>query len=152
MSRFDELLVDIPELYRVGYIALRPWGYSFEDAGQEALIALWKVSKMDTIPKYPLSYISRTLINREIDKIRTPEGRTEHFEYIEVATTDNQDWFPEITKGLKGDDKNMLYLKYIFGYSGEELAEIYNVRHGTIKSRLNRLCKRISDGKEIETR
>lgn len=145
---FDQLLADTPRIRGLGYCALRSWGYTPDEAHQEALVALWELSKREHLPDNIGGYISRTLINAEISKQRGSERQFLHVDvdnayYIAAQPEYSADAFMELIGSLTYEQQRVLFLTYFAGYKRVDLAEMYGIKVGTVKSRLNRLCSKL---------
>jgi len=144
---FNQLLKATPNIRAIGIQVLRSWGYTDREAEQEALIALWDVSREDKQPKNVSAYIRVTLKNAEIDRTRKLQSRMEVVgitdEPFEKEQQFNLIWFFMLTENITHKHRRLLFQSYVLRYSGPELAKKYGVALGTIKSRLNRICRRV---------
>ena len=143
---FDDLLADIPGLRGLGVQALRSWGYTADEAHQEALIALWKLSRRDIQPEHVQGYVITTLNNMAKDEAKRLQNRMEIVGLHSEPLTNKSfslGWFFDLTGRLKHKQRRMLYQSYVQDYTHPELAEIYGLPVGTIKSKLHRICKRL---------
>ena len=90
---FNSLLKEHGNALRaLSYKALLKWGYTKEEAFQEALVALWSIIINDIKTEHIKAYIYRMLSNREIDKIRKKERDYYHVSYsdcLELSCSEN---------------------------------------------------------------
>ncbi|MGN0522411.1 MAG: RNA polymerase sigma factor [Eubacterium sp.] len=64
-----------------------------------------------------------------------PFGSTDNV-YGEVELSSIIDMLPD-------EDRNMLYLKYVFGYKSSEIAQVYNISDALVRKRLEYIRKRL---------
>jgi len=133
--------VNTSDIRIASYYALRSWGYTRDEAEQEGRIALWKLGR--DINK---AFLVKMLTRKEIDKKRRLKNKSsihcqfEDYDYpVEMELED----FGRIIKNLPEDRQELLTMTFYFGFSGQEIADYFNISKGTVKSRINRACKKL---------
>jgi len=141
VNTFEEMLAEIGDYENVGLTALHKWGYSRAEAGQEVLVKLWEWACEGRRPDFIHGYMVTSLRRAEISKVRKAANRLAHYQYEDYPTEDRTDDFLNLIQDLSDDRQELLFMSYYMGYKNKELAEMYGVELGTIKSRLSRSCK-----------
>lgn len=117
-----------------------------EDAMQESFLKVFSNIGAYSLPVPFEAWIVRIAINTSIDKLRSREDSlfelNENIKY-EIEDTDNDEDWDEITAKVghikaaieKLSDKYRLIINLylIEGYDHEEIAEILNIAHGTVR-------------------
>jgi len=82
------------------------------------------------------------LRNKQIDELRK-RREVNGLDVSCIAATKPYDLsgFMDLIKRLPDNRRELLFFRYVSGYSLKELTEIYGVALGTVKSRLNRACE-----------
>lgn len=131
---------------RLGYFALQSWGFTREEAEQEALIALWEINRRGIKPKHLKAYLVNKLRNKQVDEWRKrKELQAEDYQIASLEADKPYDLseFMRIIKPLPEDRRELLFFKYVSGYNEKDLAKTYSVSQGTIKSRLSRALDKL---------
>lgn len=129
-----------------------------EDVGQETMVRLYR-----SLPKFKgeaslKTYVTRIAMNVSIDALRRRKRkawqfwRTDDGEEVEVADprSDHADLekkqsVEKALKGLNTDQRSVIVLRLIQGYSTEEVATMLDVPVGTVLSRLARGKKQLAE-------
>ena len=101
----------------------------------------------DLGPSQRRAWLYRTMKNLFFDRCR--RSRTENA-YIEAMQPETAYWEPGIQEvensllmaQLSSEDRALFHLRYVESYSASELAEMFHMPPGTIRSRLSR-CRAI---------
>jgi len=116
-----------------------------EDVLQEAYVRIWTQARQFDPERGPaLAWLSRIVRNLAIDQIRREKGRAD--DIADHADTLSAPAAPlaeraDLSRGLsrlKPDQRQILKLAFVQGYTHEELVERLGVPLGTAKSRVRR--------------
>ena len=127
------------KLYGMGYMLTHSQA-DCEDAVQEALIKAWRKLGSLREEQYFESWLMRIVINecRNIHRKRSRRGELPLETYAAALPASPE---PELYMALKSLPEKYsvaLTLKYINGYTMEEMAKILHLPRGTVASRVNR--------------
>lgn len=127
------------KLYGMAYMLMHSQA-DCEDAVQEALIKAWRKLPSLRDEKYFESWLMRIVINecRNIHRKRARRGEMPLETYAAALPVSPE---PELYLALKSLPEKYslaLTLKYISGYTVEEMAKILLLPKGTVASRLNK--------------
>lgn len=111
------------------------------DAIQETILSAYKnIQSLKNI-KYFKTWLTRILINKCNDIVRSNKNLVFIDTYKEGAYEDEIDdklEFDEVFKKLSSEYKLVLNLYYVEGFNSREISEMLNENENTIKSRLSR--------------
>lgn len=154
---FDQLIADHPNLKRSAYFALKSWGYSADDAYHEALIVLWDAFRVGSPPENVCSWVITVLRRNEVSKWRKPEnkiaragGFSEGLEELAAPDAPFDEDLLDIIEEFPGADAELMVMLFVYRYKLREIAEIYKIPIGTVKSRVSRV--RVKVRKRLEIR
>lgn len=132
------------------------WSYLYnhedvEDMLQETILKAYE--KIDTLKKenYFETWFTSILINECRQKLRKrkKEVLSDDIEIV-GEHIDSYNFYEELNL-IDGNFKEAIFLKYISGYSQEEIGEILDIPIGTVKSRIYRGLKAIrKEMKEVQ--
>lgn len=127
------------KLYGMGYMLTHSQA-DCEDAVQEALLKAWRKLAGLREEQYFESWLMRIVINecRNIHRKRSRRGELPLETYAAALPASPE---PELYMALKSLPEKYsvaLTLKYINGYTMEEMAKILHLPRGTVASRVNR--------------
>lgn len=126
------------KLYGMAYMLTRSQT-DCEDAVQEALIKAWR--KLTTLreEQYFESWLMRIVINecKTIHRKRARRGEMPLEAYVALPASPVPELYMAL-KALPEKYSTALTLKYISGYTMEEMAKILHLPKGTVASRLNK--------------
>jgi RNA polymerase sigma-70 factor (ECF subfamily) len=116
-----------------------------EDVLQEAYVRVWAQARQFDPERGPaLAWLSRIVRNLAIDQIRRDRGATDdiadHAETLRAPSAPLAER-ADLSRGLsrlKPDQRQILKLAFVQGYTHEELVERLGVPLGTAKSRVRR--------------
>lgn len=154
LATFEEMLDANPKLKGTAFSALRSWGYTPQEAHQEALIGLWEISKSDAQPENASAWLHVVLRRKEIDKSRRLESRARRDSGIELPAPDTgekvlAEELASFIGELPEEDAELLLMTYLAGFTRRELAEKFGIPIGTVKSRVSRVCGKLKKRLEI---
>lgn len=119
------------------------WSYVYnhqdiEDIFQNTILKVYENIESLKETKYFETWVISILINECRQNLRNTKREVLH-ENIELEDfyNDNYDFFQEINS-IDEIYKEVIILKYISGYSQEEISKILNIPLGTVKSRIYR--------------
>ena len=138
--------------YKIGWTYLYNH-HDIEDVLQTTIIKVY--NKVDQLKEeqYFETWVTSILIN-ECKSLLRKRGREKVIDYIEAVETPYEDTplieFKEVIDQLEDFHREVIILKYITGYSQEEIASILDIPVGTVKSRIYRGLKHLREciGKE----
>lgn len=150
MQSFIQLLTDKEKLiYRIAR-AYTQNSHDAEDCISDSTIRAYdKLKQLKSPEKFYTWYISILVntcrkkyktINKEVEYI--PEQHDFATEEI-MQSTDNRILVELMLEHLKDNERDIIVLKYLKGFSLEEIAEILTIPVGTVKSRINRIIGKI---------
>jgi RNA polymerase sigma-70 factor (ECF subfamily) len=116
-----------------------------EDVLQEAFVRVWTQARQFDPQRGPaLAWLSRIVRNLAIDQIRRERGahddianHTDSLSAPPAPVADRADLSRGLAR-LRADQRNILRLAFVQGYTHEELVERLGVPLGTAKSRVRR--------------
>ncbi|WZL72988.1 RNA polymerase sigma factor [Clostridiaceae bacterium 35-E11] len=129
--------------YKIGWAYLYN-EYDIEDVFQNTIIKVYENIAQLREEKYFETWVAAIFINecKRILRNRKRESITENIEAMEGSYQDAQKMeFKEILNQLEEINKEVILLKYISGYSQQEIADILEIPIGTVKSRIYRGLK-----------
>ena len=133
------------KLYGMAYMLLHATA-DCEDAVQEALLRAWQRLPSLRDERYFETWLTRIVINECKNHLRRVKRRGEAPLDPRLAVPRSPE--PELHAALMGVEwkyRVLLTLKYIDGYSIDEIARIARLPQGTVSSRLNRAKKLLKD-------
>lgn len=163
---FEELLQPhVEHLYRVAY-RLTSNQVDAEDLVQDFLLQIYpRFEELQQIEKLK-AWLARSLYNRFIDNIRRNKRNPvsdavsdEVLDYMPGSTTGPdhdteahlmQSQLHQLMQNLNEDQRHVVMLHDMEGYTLSELEQILDTPIGTLKSRLHRARKAIKDGLKME--
>ncbi|MDO5041339.1 MAG: sigma-70 family RNA polymerase sigma factor [Peptoniphilus sp.] len=144
---FQNLINDREDkLYRIAFSYVR----NKEDALDCLQSALLKgLDSFDTLRDYNYfdTWFIRILINTCLDHIKDRSVDLPLEESLNAS--DVQRDFEGVTdllrsiEGLQKEEQEIIFLKYFMGYKNEEISETMHIKTGTVKSRLNRVIRKL---------
>lgn len=116
-----------------------------EDAVQEALLYIAnnfsKISAMDE--KAQKSYLITIVNGFSIDAYRKRTSQNNHIDHlasVEISGEDIEDYsiieISDAIDKLDDEERNYIYLTYIYGYKSNEIAKMYNVKDTYVRKKL----------------
>ena len=118
------------------------------DAIQETILSAYKSIKTLKNTKYFKTWLTRILINKCNDIVRSNKSIILIDQYKEEAYEEDIDGrleFDECFEKLSSEYKLVLNLYYVEGFNSREISEILNENENTIKSRLLRGKKHLKN-------
>ena len=122
-----------------------------DDVLQEVFVQFYKNMKTFRGESSIKTYLNRIAVNRSLDVLRRRKRSLKRFVGLEdggagdIADPSAQE--PEVDQTvwkaidrLSADQRAVVTLRLVEGYSTEEAAEILGIRYGTVLSRLSRAC------------
>jgi RNA polymerase sigma-70 factor (ECF subfamily) len=135
------------KFYKIGWCYLYNQ-YDVEDVFQTTIIKVYENISQLKEEKYFETWITSIFIN-ECKKIIRNKKRDISFNNIEQVNTSYEDdtnfEFKEQLDKLEDIHKEIIVLKYISGYSQEEISELLGIPVGTVKSRIYRAIKALKN-------
>jgi RNA polymerase sigma-70 factor (ECF subfamily) len=139
--------------YRAAYMIVRD-GAAAEDIAQEAFLsAIRTLDRFDR--RRPFGpWLHRIVVNRSIDWARARALRREVEDRSEPAgtTSDNQppddphiEHLPSALQVLAPEQRAVVVLRYLLGYTPGEIADLLGYPRGTVNSRLRRALDRLAE-------
>ncbi|WP_321992597.1 RNA polymerase sigma factor [Marispirochaeta aestuarii] len=126
------------------------WPDEAEETEQEVLIALAGGVKNFSHAAEFTTYLYRLTRNKGIDHLRSLAKRRKHLVYFvpdipgpwspEQGSMEAEDrhFLYKVLNKMKEEDRSLILLKEIEGYSLKDVAELMGIPEGTVKSRLHR--------------
>jgi len=112
-----------------------------EDAVQDTFLKYYEKAPKNL--ENPAAWLTRVLINRCRDRLRSPQWReVPLWEALPAPEPEEQEELEELFS-LPPEDRAVLHLFYYENYSTEEIAAMLRVRPGTVRSRLSRARGRL---------
>ncbi|CAG9622079.1 sigma-70 family RNA polymerase sigma factor [Sutcliffiella rhizosphaerae] len=114
------------------------------DVVQEAIVNGYKAFDKLQKPQYFSTWITRILINTAINELRRKKKVTFlEIEKYEQPAKDTQLSIhrldlAEVLERLKPEQRTLLMMRFHYGYSIKEIAQIFDKPEGTIKSQIHR--------------
>jgi len=128
-----------PGAYRAAFLIVHEHAAA-EDIAQEALVSAVKnLGKFDR--RRPLTpWLHRIVVNRAIDWTRVRKLRSEVFAEVERAAEDAPSLDPVLAAlgTLAPDQRAVVVLRHLLGYTPGEIARMLDLPRGTVNSRLRR--------------
>ena len=146
---FEEVLDSCPNLKAHCYITLKSWGFTAAEAYQEGLVAMFFLLRKGYTADNITPIVRTTVKNACIDKRRVTAGQIEYQsdEYDDglFASKDeyDEDSFYALIEELPKEHKELITLRYLYGYELGELEAHFKLPRGTIKSRLSRTLDKL---------
>jgi len=142
-----------PFIRKVLFGVFGKWDEEAEEAEQEVYISL-----MTSLCSYSFhaafqTYLYRITRNKGIDQLRK-RHRLREVRYFEIknnevlkydpvhSQNEEREYLHEILEKLKEEERSLLLLKDIEGYSIHDISELMNMPEGTVKSKIHRARKR----------
>lgn len=141
------------QLYRMAYIYTRNIDDALDVIQETAYQAYKKISTLKN-EKYFKTWIIRITINCSINLVRKQETALNmEPAYIEKSVYKDDDVplyiiIEELLSYLNYSEKSVIVLKFYFGYSYKEIAEMLDLPIGTIKSRYYRSLDKLRNSVE----
>ncbi len=143
-AAFARLYAEIYEdLYRIARYSLRSSEDACDavsDAVLEAFCNIVKLRDEKAFRSWMMRILSAQIRRRQREYYRAPsvlvETMGENFDYLSSE-------LQEALAGLDAEDRLMLSLSVLGGYTGKELAAICGMREGTVRSRLSRIREKL---------
>ncbi len=76
------------------------------------------------------------IINYDESSISVPSLKMNEYDKIELSY---------IVDTLPDEDKNLLYLKYVFGYKSSEISKLYGISDALVRKRLERIRNQLKE-------
>lgn len=116
------------------------------DAVQETILAVYRSLNDITKVSSFKTWIIRILINKCNDIYRKranfPNFSYDYYDCDKYVSTNIQDEstleFDSLLKSLPNEERYIVLLYYVEGYKTKEIAEILNIKHNTVRSKLSR--------------
>lgn len=131
-------------------------GDAIDDVMQEVFVQFYKNLAKFRGDSSVRTYLNRIAINRSLDVLRRRRRSLRRFVGIEdiperetatestaLSSADKTVW--KALDKLPSDQKAVVTLRLVDGYSTQETAEILGVRYGTVLSRLSRALDKLRD-------
>lgn len=149
LPTFEELIKhEQDKLYRVAYTYMRNEQDAL-DVVQDAIINGYKAFHKLEQPEYFSTWMTRILINTAINAIRKKKKVT----FLELdkhePSMKNSDQsihrmdLEEVLDMLKPEQKTLIIMRFYYGYSLKEMAQLLDKPEGTIKSQLHRTLSQV---------
>jgi RNA polymerase sigma-70 factor, ECF subfamily len=132
-----------PGAVRMAYVIIRN-GASAEDVAQDAMLAA--IQSLDRFDRRrPFApWLHRIVINKALDRLRAEARRGE----VPLSGSEDQSTDPEpgplseelaqALEGLTPQDRAIVAMNHLFGYSAKEIGIALEMKPGTVRSRLSR--------------
>lgn len=121
-----------------------------EDAVQEAILKAYAGKEKLNKPQYFKTWLVRIVLNECYSFLRKRrrelplnEALTETTKMADIYIKEEYLELYESLKQLTEKDRICVQLRYLEGYSVKEIAQIFRIPEGTVKSRLNRARKQL---------
>jgi RNA polymerase sigma-70 factor, ECF subfamily len=129
-----------PGAYRAAYLIVHDHSAA-EDIAQEALVAAVRnLGKFDR--RRPLRpWVHRIVVNRAIDWTRVRTLRAEVFDDPDPVADADRPWSDPVLAALASlapDQRAVVVLRHLLGYTPGEIASMLELPRGTVNSRLRR--------------
>lgn len=117
-----------------------------EDAVQTAFIQLLNQKKAFQSEEHVKAWLIRTATNICKNQLKYWWRKNEEIDFVkEFGETDKIDHTLETLLQLPEKYKTVIYMHYYMGYKTEEIAQILNQKHATIRSLLSRGRERLKN-------
>ena len=128
-----------------------------DDAVAEALCKAWERREQLRSPDKMRSWVAKITVNTALSMIQKRK-REELVESMDDYPTNEASGYPHSgiwheIESLAEQDRTLVYLYYIYGFSQKEISAILNIPTGTVKSRLYAARQKLNNGlwKEVNT-
>ncbi|TYS57373.1 sigma-70 family RNA polymerase sigma factor [Sutcliffiella horikoshii] len=147
---FESLIKNEQEkLYKIAFAYVKNEQDAL-DVVQEAVINAYKAFPKLENPQYFSTWMTRILINTAINELRRKKKITfldieKHHEqsvketHLSIHKLD----LAEVLERLKPEQRSLLMMRFTYGYSIKEMAQIFEKPEGTIKSQLHRTLAQV---------
>lgn len=146
---FESLIKDEQEkLYKIAYAYVKNEQDAL-DVVQEAIINAYKAFPKLENPQYFSTWMTRILINTAINELRRRKKITfldieKHEQYAkETHLSIHKLDLAQVLERLKPEQRSLLMMRFTYGYSIKEMAQIFEKPEGTIKSQLHRTLAQV---------
>jgi RNA polymerase sigma-70 factor (ECF subfamily) len=146
---FEELIkLEQEKLYRIAYSYMRNEQDAL-DVVQDAIVNGYKAFHKLSKPEYFSTWMTRILINAAINELRKRKKVTlmEWEKYEPVAKESFESVhrldLGEVLERLKPEQRSLLIMRFYYGYSLKEIAEILGKPEGTVKSQIHRTLAKV---------
>lgn len=129
------------DMYHMAYYALRNNEHDASDVVSDAIVdafsTIGKLKESCAFKSWIFSILSKKIKKKQQNYYNYPEDIDEaklssNFEY-------NSSELKDVLNTLPKDDRLILYLSALCGYTGKEIGEICGIKPSTIRSRLSRI-------------
>lgn len=149
---WDELYAQhYPELLRYAMSACHSWEQA-EDLAQEAFLkALQNADTFEDLgPSQRRAWLFRTLKNLMCDKYRRAALEAAFVQELQEDALAPERGYERaetelVLSKLSSQDRALFQMRYLEGYNAQELAEIFHLPPGTVRSRLSRCRKYLKE-------
>jgi len=146
---FESLIKNEQEkLYKIAFAYVKNEQDAL-DVVQEAIINAYKAFPKLENPQYFSTWMTRILINTAINELRRRKKITfldvEKHETVikETHLSIHKLDLAEVLERLKPEQRSLLMMRFTYGYSIKEIAQIFEKPEGTIKSQLHRTLAQV---------
>ncbi|KMJ56887.1 RNA polymerase [Bacillus sp. LL01] len=146
---FESLIKNEQEkLYKIAYAYVKNEQDAL-DVVQEAIINAYKAFPKLENPQYFSTWMTRILINTAINELRRRKKITlldveKHEQSVkETHLSIHKLDLAEVLERLKPEQRSLLMMRFTYGYSIKEMAQIFKKPEGTIKSQLHRTLAQV---------
>ncbi|WP_339148565.1 MULTISPECIES: sigma-70 family RNA polymerase sigma factor [unclassified Sutcliffiella] len=146
---FESLIKDEQEkLYKIAYAYVKNEQDAL-DVVQEAIINAYKSFPKLENPQYFSTWMTRILINTAINELRRRKKITfldveKHEQSVkETHLSIHKLDLAQVLERLKPEQRSLLMMRFTYGYSIKEMAQIFEKPEGTIKSQLHRTLAQV---------
>lgn len=159
ISAFEELVASNEKrIYNLCYRMMKN-DQDAQDMAQEALIKAWKNLRNFNLKAAFSTWLYRIAVNTCLDELRKRKNSAQSIEELKEkghliedeksgSFSENSDLKQELSRAMDKLDPNekiIIVLKDVQGYSYEEIGEILNCPVGTVRSRLSRSRKKLAE-------
>jgi len=159
ISAFEELVASNEKrIYNLCYRMMKN-DQDAQDMAQEALIKAWKNLRNFNLKSAFSTWLYRIAVNTCLDELRKRKNSAQSIEELKEkghliedeksgSFSENSDLKQELSRAMDKLDPNekiIIVLKDVQGYSYEEIGEILNCPVGTVRSRLSRSRKKLAE-------
>ncbi|MBD1222442.1 sigma-70 family RNA polymerase sigma factor [Virgibacillus halodenitrificans] len=136
------------EVYRTAFIYVKNQHDALDIVQETAYKAFKNIGTLKN-PEYIKSWVIRIAISCAIDLIRKNKKVVNiHPQYTEFIGIEDEDIplsvsLKDLLNVLNEADKNIVLMKYYFGYTFQEIAEMEGIPLGTVKSNLYRALEKL---------
>ncbi|KPB04086.1 sigma-70 family RNA polymerase sigma factor [Bacillus sp. CHD6a] len=148
---FESLIKNEQEkLYKIAYAYVKNEQDAL-DVVQEATINAYKAFPKLEKSQYFSTWMTRILINTAINELRRKKKITfldieKHEQSVkETHLSIHKLDLAEVLERLKPEQRSLLMMKFTYGYSIKEMAQILEKPEGTIKSQLHRTLAQVKE-------